>query len=156
MSLKATPTDFDHMLAAENPLITPLVLVSVLKPWQQRVRGLIASITKSGGLSSAKTGFLQMRFKSEYWLNTPTHTQTHRFAFILSIHLSCPCDKPKVSKGLRAVGTRRNLHAQSVVSGDITSDLGSVQHYHHQRSDITDNFVSSLQRSWTSHTHNDI
>lgn len=56
---------------------------------------------------------------------TPAHTCTPRFAFILSIHLSCPSEKLKVSKGLGNVPRRRNLYAKSVVSGDIAADLGS-------------------------------
>ena len=78
--------------------------------------------------------------------DTHTPTRTHRLAFIHSINLSCPVEKLQLSKGLCDVQKWGNLHAKRVVSGDIASDLSSGWHYHHQRSDIRDNFFLSRWR----------
>lgn len=127
---------------------------------------LIGSLIKSGSLSLIKTGFWQMRFNQNigliiypcpvYLLILPqplsflsqpkhSHTYTHRSAFIHSIHLSCPVENLKLSKGLAGVQKWRNLHAKSVVSGAIASDLSSSWHYLHQRSDIRDNFFLAAE-----------
>lgn len=111
-----------------------------------------------------KNGFWQMRFNQNigliiypcpvYLLIVPQPSSfpsqpkpSHSFftAFIHSTHLSRPVEKLKLSKGLGDVQKRRNMHATSVVGRDIASDLSSGWHYHHQRSDIRDNFFLAAE-----------
>lgn len=86
--------------------------------------------------------FLSLNTPTALVLSFPanTHTHTHRFAFIPSIRLSRPLEKLQISKGLGEVQKWTNLHVKSVDSGDTASDLSSGWHYHHQRSDVRDNF----------------